>query len=301
MAHDLDDLAARFSKLSPKHPQGHKIDETAQIQGEDGAPPSPTVERMITDIKIDAKTQGVEREDVSQVENLLREGKAALECVARDDEVDEGSEQGGHAIDSEQLRQKRASDKIGVVDDEVSADELQAILDELGVEDEYDEVDGHECNKHDDDDNHDEDCRSDLSHETDELQSRLRGLGRVRNDPDENRLQLPSAPTEISLEQGPLDFLFPSAPSNDVTTITRGKASKSRSETEGGAADADADAVAWCIICCADAAVSCVGCEGDLYCHRCWSEGHQGPDAGYEEQRHKYKAFEKRKKKLIAA
>ena len=42
----------------------------------------------------------------------------------------------------------------------------------------------------------------------------------------------------------------------------------------------------WCIICCANAAVKCFGCDNDLYCWGCWREGHVGEDVGLDEKRH---------------
>jgi tetratricopeptide (TPR) repeat protein len=59
----------------------------------------------------------------------------------------------------------------------------------------------------------------------------------------------------------------------------------------------------WCIICYDDATVQCVGCDGDLYCTKCWKEGHTGPDAGLEERRHKaltYNKSTKKKRQLVA-
>jgi len=60
----------------------------------------------------------------------------------------------------------------------------------------------------------------------------------------------------------------------------------------------------WCIICYDDATVQCLGCDGDLYCTKCWKEGHTGPDVGLEERRHKALAYNKstkKKKQLLAS
>ena len=48
----------------------------------------------------------------------------------------------------------------------------------------------------------------------------------------------------------------------------------------------DEEINSWCIICCANAAVKCFGCDSDLYCWSCWREGHVGPDVGLEEKNH---------------
>ena len=56
---------------------------------------------------------------------------------------------------------------------------------------------------------------------------------------------------------------------------------------------ADEEIDSWCIICQDDATVKCIGCEGDLYCAKCWKEGHMGPDVGWEEKRHKWTKFKK--------
>lgn len=58
----------------------------------------------------------------------------------------------------------------------------------------------------------------------------------------------------------------------------------------------------WCIICSDDATLRCLGCDGDLYCRKCWMEGHRGEGAGMEERRHRAVEFVKggERKKEVA-
>lgn len=57
--------------------------------------------------------------------------------------------------------------------------------------------------------------------------------------------------------------------------------------------DTDDGIEEWCIICQDDATVKCVGCDAELYCARCWKEGHTGPDAGYEARMHRWEKYRK--------
>lgn len=63
----------------------------------------------------------------------------------------------------------------------------------------------------------------------------------------------------------------------------------------------DEEMETWCIICNDDATLVCLQCDGDLYCQRCWVEGHQGESAGFEERSHKAKRVEKNKKTKAAS
>jgi hypothetical protein len=56
----------------------------------------------------------------------------------------------------------------------------------------------------------------------------------------------------------------------------------------------------WCIICTDDATLKCLGCDGDLYCQLCWTEGHRGESAGLEERLHKVVLFAKKKMQAAA-
>lgn len=58
----------------------------------------------------------------------------------------------------------------------------------------------------------------------------------------------------------------------------------------------DEEIDSWCIICQDDATLRCTGCDGDLYCQNCWTEGHRGESAGFEERMHKAVLYTKKKK-----
>lgn len=85
-------------------------------------------------------------------------------------------------------------------------------------------------------------------------------------------LGLPSVPKTIK-------------PSTSNTTAQMTKQSRK------GFTDEDIDS--WCVICNEDATLRCIGCDNDLYCTRCWLDGHKGPDAGYEERKHKAVQYNK--------
>jgi len=93
----------------------------------------------------------------------------------------------------------------------------------------------------------------------------LKGLG----SPSTNELGLPSAPT--------------GKPVDKVSGIGGGGLKKYTDE----------EIETWCVICNDDATVRCFGCGSDLYCARCWKEGHMGVDVGYEEKNHKWEKFRK--------
>lgn len=56
----------------------------------------------------------------------------------------------------------------------------------------------------------------------------------------------------------------------------------------------DEDQKTWCVVCLEDATVRCVGCDGDVYCARCFREMHVGPSAGYDERGHQWVKFDPR-------
>ena len=109
-------------------------------------------------------------------------------------------------------------------------------------------------------------------------------------------LDMPSVPTSIPLiphrpaEENPLPtFDLPSAP---ITAPQR------KSITQSAKAKipqySDQDMETWCVICNDNATVRCLGCEGDLYCAKCWKEGHVGKEAGYDERSHRWVKYKQR-------
>ena len=96
-------------------------------------------------------------------------------------------------------------------------------------------------------------------------------------------LVFPSTPDTIP----PSSLDLPSAPS------TAPSVRKAEPKAKGFS---DEEIDSWCIICCANATVTCFGCDKDLYCWGCWREGHVGDDVGLEEKSHVWERVKKAKK-----
>lgn len=64
---------------------------------------------------------------------------------------------------------------------------------------------------------------------------------------------------------------------------------------KSGAGYTDEDQATWCVVCLEDGTVRCLGCDGDVYCARCWREMHVGPAAGYDERGHQWEKFDRRR------
>ncbi|MCJ1444225.1 MAG: hypothetical protein MMC23_004726 [Stictis urceolatum] len=99
-------------------------------------------------------------------------------------------------------------------------------------------------------------------------------------------LSLPSTPRSVPLTADKDELQLPSAP----TTIPTKKIQKPKPHLRNFTNE---EIETWCIICTNDATLRCLGCDGDLYCARCWREGHIGPDVGYEEKAHRWVKYER--------
>ncbi|TQV96475.1 hypothetical protein V2A60_003127 [Cordyceps javanica] len=62
----------------------------------------------------------------------------------------------------------------------------------------------------------------------------------------------------------------------------------------------DDDVDSWCTVCLEDATLRCLGCDGDVYCARCWREMHVGPAAAFDDRSHRAVQFTRDGKKKEA-
>ena len=112
------------------------------------------------------------------------------------------------------------------------------------------------------------------------------GMDQITKQLESSLSTLPSVPTKVpSSSPPPLSTAFPAAP----RTISHTNTNTSDNDNDNGEMDT------WCIICTDDATLRCLGsgCDGDLYCTKCWMEGHRGQDVEVEMQRHRAMRFER--------
>lgn len=269
------DLNERFRQLchsrSPRSGSTPLPLAEACNQDEEACPASPTIEELLAELNIEEEHYRIDHNDLTEVENLLLEARRALPSD-RDTLTEastNGEAKGERRGDSARLSPRGGSkgNEAEVDEDIEAASSLQRILDEVALEEEQ------------------------LPHGGDggrapieESSEAIVDIDQGGHDAGEAISLFPSAPTHVPSPKPPTDdTLFPSAP----TAVP--KPSMSRK----GHKFIDAEIETWCIICLADATVRCLGCAGDLYCNLCWKEGHTGPDAGYEERRHKAVALRK--------
>jgi len=117
------------------------------------------------------------------------------------------------------------------------------------------------------------------SYEDSELASRFSGLA----------LNLPSTPS------GP--------PSARAKATVKSKLDEAKQKTNLPVYT-DEDIDSWCCICNDDGTVRCLGCDGDIYCDGCWTEGHgtgPGQERGHKAIKYNRKSGEKKKRKVAAS
>lgn len=295
------DIEARFRRLA----SGSKLPHTSSTAST-AAPvatlrepvddvPSKTVENEEDDQTLEEllkelgtaedEWMGKGNSEEGKIANLLREAKSALPSPGEEGEhlreKDTMWEDSEHA---EASSEKHDSDH----EDEAQADEYIAkILADLEMERKL-HVDALEKEEGDADSSrtgdHDDIRTAEEGHSTLDLNlpSAPDTLPEPPTEEDnlETRLAALSLPTSIK----PPTLKKPTQKPSNLPTYT------------------DEDIESWCAICNEDAVLKCLGCEGDLYCAECWNEGHKGPDAGYEDRKHKAVVYRRdQKKRALAA
>ncbi|KAG5988232.1 hypothetical protein E4U52_006767 [Claviceps spartinae] len=84
--------------------------------------------------------------------------------------------------------------------------------------------------------------------------------------------------------------LLPSVPTSQPSKPVKRLTSKTKYT--------DDDMDSWCTVCLEDATLQCTGCDGDVYCTRCWREMHLGPAAHFDDVGHKAVQFTRHRDKM---
>ena len=251
-----EDLIVRFQKIQGRSITGSedRVSAEAVAKDEDEAdrPPSPTIEELLAELG-PADQWTVDSTELKEANELLAEAKRALPPEEVSTEKPEQDEPANDARKS--LEQPTASHTNEQDEEAEAAASLQRILDEVEFE---------------------------RQQEPASSASRPPPPQPKRASPT-----LPSVPPDSFAS-----LVFPSTPDTSLpsldlpstpTTTPSARKPNPKSKAEGFT---DEQIDSWCIICCANAAVKCFGCDGDFYCWGCWREGHIGVDVGLEEKNH---------------
>jgi hypothetical protein len=246
-----------------------------------------TLEELLAELN--AGKELPEPEEDQDISALLKEARSALPK----DEPDTVKPGSNRARDTAHEQEKpRERDHLGTWEpgDEEAADEyISQVLAELELEE-----------KHSPFEERDEDTQNTPKPSEDQDEAKVAHAKGDPGGPDteptqdealEPTLDLPSAPSS-QLPSAPSSQ--PQADSADEKSLAERLAKLSlpsvprkTSQSKGPPKFTDEEIDSWCVICNDDATVRCLGCDGDLYCQKCWDEGHRGRDAGYEEKMHK--------------
>jgi len=270
------DLSQRFQDLRTGSQRPHQSNETTENVDSDAWKPSLDdsdkyeVARILTELKGESK---ISRADLGESDVALREAEGVIrEYKAREAEASKSAEK---EDDDKAPRNSSEQDAPSMRDAHtVTEEDIDRLLEEMNLE-------GDAA-----DEEHDSDAADDSDDEEDgnpilQLPDTPSGLKSLpRNDEDsEPSISLPSVPSSAPQSQA--------ARTIDLNNIF----------LQGQGKPKDADVESWCIICCDDATLRCLGCDGDLYCGNCWNEGHRGQDVGLEEKSHKAMTFVRKGKK----
>ena len=322
-----DDITARFRRLasgeassgSRQTPSRANASSQSKLEDVVARLPSERVENVEDEQSLDELLKELGEDQSSWMNNvseedrvstLLKEAKAALpqrsagDLDGREEQEDgEGREVRPKYLDTEHL--KSESDERVLKQDEQDEKDADDYIAQIMADIELRKKEGTYK---------DDDSGSQGVYEEKDLPDRTSVEPQARAAREATPLDdLPSAPSTApvlaSISDDDLEARFASL-SLPTTPSTKPGAKKHNSASAKAKSNlptyTDEDIESWCVICNEDATVRCLGCEGDLYCQECWAEGHTGPDAGYDEKRHKAVLYTKdrgqeKRKRLAAA
>ena len=264
-AETADDLVARFRQLTTSTNSGSVAPALTESDGDHLETKEETAEELLVVLNAGGDSK-LDHNEQSAIQKLLNEAKNTLsEAEANDISTTE-------ATIPEPLEE--AEDDTGRTEDGEAAASLQQILDELEQEKRYSlppSPSGSDC-------------------PSPSFRSPYRD-----HSPPALDLGLPCTPTAIASSPPVADtessLDLPSAP----TAAPSWKPKVSSKKTKPKLPKFTDDEIdSWCVICNDDGTVKCIDCEGDLYCTKCWKEGHVGKDAGLEERGHRWTKYSKK-------
>ncbi|KAL5385379.1 hypothetical protein DPSP01_004836 [Paraphaeosphaeria sporulosa] len=250
------------------------------------------VGKLLREIKtILPEVQKSRRQEQKEKEGLTNWENVEVEIGTGGVKVGQGDQDGEH--DDEQAEEGEAGKKRS--EDDEADDIIARVMAELEISKKYDPPSPPPEDDNDSDSG---------DHKTDDQNNHPKSSAQ-----NSNELSLPSAPT--SLPQDDLDrtqaiedaltarLAALSSPSSQTDALglpsapSFSPAKKPTNIQSSLAKKLDDEIETWCIICSDDATLRCLGCDGDLYCRKCWMEGHRGESAGFEERRHRAVEFVK--------
>ncbi|KAF2674078.1 hypothetical protein BT63DRAFT_408293 [Microthyrium microscopicum] len=204
--------------------------------------------------------------DAAEVKSTLADARRVL---AQKRSEDEKAENNGEESETSSTKGNgdEGHEKTANADDPVTEDDIEQLLAELNLDEEEDTGE-----------NNDESEQTESILQLPDTPSQLRPKP-IQENADESSLELPSVPSAAPKTSSGLDL--PSTPGSKVKSSD----------------DEEKEDENWCEICFDDATLQCRGCDGDLYCSRCWNEAHLGESADPELRRHKALNLEKDTKK----
>jgi hypothetical protein len=231
-------------------------------------------------------------EDPKNIDTLLKEAKNALPAEPME-EAGGNTTEALDGLENDQAEQDGHSEKAEDQRDEAEADDyVQRILAELEMEAKYGGG------------NQDEEPAID-PHPTDT--SGLELPSTPSNIPAPQPSQSPSKEdSDLAARFSQLGLNLPSTPTSKPSSSKKPVVTASIKPDPKSSLPkyTDEDIDSWCCICNEDGEIRCLGCDGDLYCHECWDEGH-GAGPGKEKGHKAVKVVKggggEKKKKIAAA